>query len=84
MRESLRTDEIELARHDIEERGRKEFTLKKYLLGVGKDLLFVSKMMVIGILIASFVDQLPMKLLFGAVDTTTPIMYYVLQCFLFL
>ena len=73
VRESLRPDEVASARHDIEDRGRKEFTLKKYLLGVGKDLLFVSKMMAVGILIASFVDQLPMKLLFGAVDTTTPL-----------
>jgi len=73
VREKLRPEKAETCRNEIENRGKKEFTFKKYLLGVGKDLLFVSKMMAIGILIASIVDQMPMSLLFREVDTATPL-----------
>ncbi len=73
VREKLRPDSEKEGREAIENRPKKEFTFKKYLLGVGKDLLFVSKMMAIGILIASIVDQMPMGLFFGEVDTSSPL-----------
>jgi len=58
---------------EILNRPKKVFALKKYLLDVGKNLLFVGKMMCIGILIAAVVDLMPMQLLFGEVDTSSPI-----------
>ncbi len=58
---------------EILSRPKKVFTVKGYLKGVGKDLLFVGRMMCLGILIAAFVDQLPLSLLFGKVDTSSPL-----------
>ncbi|MCR4905325.1 MAG: permease [Clostridiales bacterium] len=58
---------------EILNRPKKTFAWKSYLLGSGKSLLFVGKMMCIGILIAAFVDQLPLSLFFGEVDTATPL-----------
>lgn len=57
----------------IENRPKKAFTPKAYGLAVLKNLWFVSRMMLIGIAIAAFVDLLPMNLLFSQVDTGTPL-----------
>lgn len=70
VREKIRASEEDGQK--IENRPKKQFTWKKYLSDVFHNLLFVGKMMGIGILIASFVDMLPMALLFGEIDTTTP------------
>ena len=61
------------AEEAIVNRTRKPFSLKLYLKLVGKNLLFVGRMMCIGILIAAVVDFLPLSRLFGGVDTTTPL-----------
>jgi len=58
---------------DIENRPHKKFTIGIYIAAVAKNLLFVGRMMLIGISIAAFVDLLPMRLLFGELDTTTPL-----------
>ena len=71
VRPSVAADRV--PEEEILNRPKKEFTPKKYLLGVGKDLLFVGRMMCVGILIAAFVDQLPLSLFFGKVDTTSPL-----------
>lgn len=57
------------AEEEIENRPKKVFTVKAYLLAVGKNLLFVGRMMLIGIVIAAFVDQMPLGLMFGGFDT---------------
>lgn len=67
---------IRIAQEDIdaiENRPKKEFLWKKYLCDVIRNLLFVGRMMLLGITIAAFVDMLPMALLFGEIDTTKPI-----------
>lgn len=62
-----------VSEEEILNRQKKIFTFKGYMKGVGKDLLFVGKMMCIGILIAAFVDQLPLSLFFGMADTSSPL-----------
>lgn len=57
---------------EILNRPKKIFTWKNYLIDFRKNLLFVGKMMCIGILIAAIVDQMPLQLLFGEVDTSSP------------
>ena len=54
---------------EILARPRKKFTFKAYAVAVAKNLWFVTKMMTLGIAIASFVDLLPLSLLFGKADT---------------
>ena len=71
VREALEVDPE--AEEAIVNRTRKPFSLKLYLKLVGKNLLFVGRMMCIGILIAAVVDFLPLSRLFGGVDTTTPL-----------
>ena len=71
VREKIRVEQSDV--DAIENRPKKEFTWKKYLLDVLKNLLFVGRMMLIGIAIASFVDMLPMALLFSEIDTSTPL-----------
>ena len=61
-----------VSEEEILNRPKKVFDGKQYLRDSGKNLLFVGKMMCIGIGIAAFVDLLPMDLLFGQVDTTSP------------
>lgn len=56
-------------KESIENRPCKKFTVGAYLDAVLKNLLFVSRMMLIGISIAAFIDLLPMSLLFGEADT---------------
>ncbi len=68
VKSSLQAEE---EREDIENRPKKQFTLPAYLRAVGKNLLFVTRMMLIGIAIAAFIDLLPMSLLFGEANTNT-------------
>ena len=65
--------EERIPEEEILSRPKKKFTLKSYITGAGKDLLFVGRMMCLGILIAAIVDQLPLSLLFGEVDTSSPL-----------
>lgn len=71
VRDNIRAQKADPA--SIENRPAKTFTWKKYLHDVFHNLLFVGRMMLIGIAIASFVDMLPMALLFGEIDTSTPV-----------
>ncbi len=71
VRNSVRESAAEEAAEDIENRPRKKFTMNAYLDAVLHNLLFVSRMMLIGIAIAAFIDLLPMNLLFGEADTDT-------------
>ena len=68
VRSSLREQN---AGEELANRPKKQFTLRAYALAVGKNLLFVTRMMLLGIGIAAFIDLLPMSLLFGEVDTNT-------------
>ena len=56
----------------LENRVKKVFALKLYFINVGKNLLFVGKMMLIGIGIASVVELMPVNLLIDKVDTASP------------
>lgn len=56
----------------LENRVKKTFTLKLYAVNVGKNLLFVGKMMLIGILIASLVELMPVNLWMDKIDTASP------------
>ena len=53
-------------------RVKKIFTVKTYAKNIGKNLLFVGKMMLIGIAIASVVELMPVNLLIDKVDTSSP------------
>ncbi len=66
---AVETENIEA----IENRKPKKFTFKEYGIGLIKNLWFVFRMMLIGILIATIVDILPMQSLFSDVDTNTPL-----------
>ncbi len=52
-------------------RAKKEFAWKPYLKSVFDNLLFVGRMMLIGILLAAIVDLLPIDRLLGEIDTST-------------
>lgn len=56
----------------LDNRVKKVFAWKTYIINVGENLLFVGKMMLIGILIASVVELLPVNLLIDKVDTSSP------------
>ncbi len=58
---------------EILSRGRKPFAFLPYLQSVGKNLLFVGRMMLLGILLSVLVDMLPLHLLFGEIDTGSPV-----------
>ena len=47
--------------------------LHSFLKNTGKSLWFVTRMMAIGILIAAFVEMLPLSLMFKEVDTNSPL-----------
>jgi len=53
-------------------RVKKIFTVKTYAKNIGKNLLFVGKMMLIGIGIASVVELMPVNLLIDKIDTSSP------------
>ncbi len=61
------------AKAEILARGKKKFELGGYLKSVLKNLLFVGKMMLLGVLISVLVDMLPLRLLFGQIDTGSPL-----------
>ncbi len=71
VRESLVKDAA--TETEILSRHRKPFAFLPYLKSVGRNLLFVGRMMLFGILLASLVDMLPLQLLFGEIDTGSPL-----------
>ncbi len=58
---------------EILARGKKKFELRGYVKSVLKNLLFVGKMMLLGVFISVLVDMLPLRLLFGEIDTGSPL-----------
>jgi uncharacterized membrane protein YraQ (UPF0718 family) len=54
-------------------RKKEPFTFRKYGKDVLHNLLFVGKMMLIGISIATVVDMLPIAALFSELDTSSPV-----------
>lgn len=62
-------------------RTKEPFKWSKYLKDVGKNLLFVCKMMFIGIFIAVIVDMIPTDTLFDAVNEKSPVLSVVFAAF---
>ena len=56
----------------VENRVKPKFELKAFLAASGKSLLFMGRMLLLGILIASIVDLLPLNLLLDKVDLGSP------------
>ena len=61
-----------LTGEEILNRTKEPFCIKKYAVDVGKNLLFVGKMMLIGITLASIVDELPLAAWLGNIDVNSP------------
>lgn len=77
VRSSLRSSDT----RSVQNRTKEPFTWKKYLTDVGKNLLFVGKMMLLGIFVAVVVDMLPINTLFDAVTASSPVLSVVFAAF---